>query len=79
MIQKEKQMIRCNGCGREWPVENGVCRKEFVTIRKKWGYFSEKDTEIHTLRLCEDCYDRLVLQLAVPPEKIEDLELTYTQ
>jgi hypothetical protein len=79
MELQKKEEWTCNGCGKSWPVINGVCREDFVTIRKKWGYFSNKDTEIHELRLCEACYDKLVRQLVVPPDIRRDVELTYTE
>ena len=29
-------------------------------MKKKWGYFSKKDLEIHEFVICEDCYDVMV-------------------
>ncbi|MCI8401043.1 MAG: hypothetical protein HFI38_02915 [Lachnospiraceae bacterium] len=72
--QKDKALC-CNGCGRSLVRENGIYREDYVRIHKKWGYFSSKDTENHTFILCEDCYDRMVKGLAVPPEITEETEL----
>lgn len=75
MANHQERALICNGCGRELVRENGIYREDFVRIHKKWGYFSSKDTENHTLTLCEGCYDRLVGLLAVPPEVTEETEL----
>lgn len=79
MTRQQNGILVCNGCGRELKKENGIYREDFVEIRKKWGYFSHKDTEKHTIILCEECYDRLVKGLAVPPEITEDTELLYAE
>jgi len=73
MVNKEQKLI-CNGCGRVLEQRGGVCQEDFVEIRKQWGYFSHKDLEKHRLLLCEECYDRLVRQLCIPPEVTEDTE-----
>ena len=44
-------------------------------MRVSWGYFSEKDGETHSFDLCEECYDRITGQFAVPVEKKDELEL----
>ena len=75
MAKQLEQGIVCNGCGRGLQRENGIYREDFVRIRKKWGYFSSKDTENHELVLCEECYDKLVRRLVVPPEITEETEL----
>lgn len=79
MAKQQDNGLICNGCGHSLRQENGICREDFVAIRKKWGYFSSKDTEKHSLILCEKCYDKLVEGLAVPPEITEDTELLYAE
>lgn len=60
----------CNVCG------NKLTEKtDFVEIKKEWGYFSNKDTEIHELKICERCYDRIVKQFEVPPKVTEKNEI----
>ena len=45
------------------------CNKEdYVLIQKEWGYFSDKDGKKYTLRMCENCYDKLVAACVIPPE-----------
>lgn len=43
----EKHMIRCNACGKEQAVSTEGIQEEFLKIQKTWGYFSEKDGEVH--------------------------------
>ena len=38
-------------------------------VEKRWGYFSNKDNEVHRFDLCEECYDRMVSQFVIPVEK----------
>lgn len=66
--QKLKKII-CNQCGKEIPVVHDVPREDTLAIEKRWGYFSDKDNEVHTFDLCEECYDRLVQGFLIPPEK----------
>ena len=79
MTKQQNNAPICNGCGRRLRQENGICQEDFVVIRKKWGYFSSKDTEKHSLILCEACYDKLTEGLVVPPEITEDTELLYAE
>ena len=58
----EKHMIRCNACGKEQAVSTEGIQEEFLKIQKTWGYFSEKDGEVHRFSLCEACYDRILKQ-----------------
>ena len=74
MKQKNQECLICNQCGRELLQEKGVCCEDFVRITKKWGYFSSKDLQKHTLILCETCYDRWVQGMVVPPVVTEDTE-----
>ena len=37
-------------------------------MQKEWGYFSDKDGKKYTLRMCENCYDKLVAACVIPPE-----------
>ena len=76
MRNKEmSQALVCNGCGRTLLQKNGIYREDFADLRKKWGYFSRKDTQNHRIVLCENCYDRLTGLLALPPQIEEETEL----
>lgn len=56
-------------CG-EVIVENNATitdRKDYLAIRKYWGYDSNKDGERHGIDLCESCYDVFAKSLRIPP------------
>ena len=71
---KEVTSIECNKCGRVIPVVEGVPQEDVLTVDKQWGYFSEKDGEVHHFDLCEECYDRAVAEFAIPVDVEESLE-----
>ena len=73
MRQNEK--IYCNKCGREIEKDKlGIC-PDFLAVKKEWGFFSDKDMEIHKWDLCESCYDEFVQGFVIPAEKAETLEI----
>lgn len=62
---KEIDKIICNKCGKEIKVVRGVAQEEFLSVEKRWGYFSNKDNREDTFDLCEDCYDELVASFKI--------------
>lgn len=72
MNQVEKY---CNMCGKKIKSKSGILREDCLIIEKRWGYFSEKDGEIHRICLCEKCYDRWSKSLMVPPLVTQETEL----
>lgn len=66
-----RQMMICNGCGKEINTEI----QDFLKVQKEWGYFSRKDLEIHEFCLCEKCYDRILSELKIPAAIIEKTEV----
>lgn len=66
---KEVNKIICNKCGKEIAVENGRALNDVLTVEKRWGYFSEKDNEVHEFDLCEACYDEWTATFLIPAEK----------
>ena len=54
--------IICNKCGKE------IVEADVLSVEKRWGYFSEKDNEVHSFDLCEKCYDELVSTFQIPIE-----------
>lgn len=52
----------CNKCGKE------IAEGDVLSVDKRWGYFSEKDNEVHHFELCEQCYDELVSAFRIPVE-----------
>lgn len=52
----------CNRCGRE------MIREDVLSVEKRWGYFSDKDNEVHRFDLCEQCYDEIISSFQIPIE-----------
>lgn len=68
-MSRKERTIYCNCCGRAICTEEGQDKASFLTIRKEWGYFSRnKDGKIHSMDICEPCYDKLVQTFALAPE-----------
>lgn len=65
----------CNVCGRKLKVENGILLEDAFEARKQWGYFSKKDTEVHSFVICESCYDSMIERFAIPPKVSNALEI----
>ncbi|MGO5052581.1 hypothetical protein ACTQ6A_08650 [Lachnospiraceae bacterium LCP25S3_G4] len=65
---QEIDKVFCNQCGKEIPVVNGRIEAGVFSTEYEWGYFSEKDGELHAFDLCEECYDRLVRGFLTPIE-----------
>lgn len=58
--------IYCNKCKKEIKITRGIIEEDVYHGEKEWGYFSNKDGQIHGFDLCEDCYDELVSQFQIP-------------
>lgn len=58
----------CNACGKCLKVEDGIVKEGCCSYREMFGYFSEKDGQIHSFDLCEKCYDRIIGAFAIPVE-----------
>ncbi len=67
--------LKCNCCGKELKVENGILKEDAFEASKEWGYFSKRDTEVHQFNLCEDCYERIVSKFKIPVEVKKKLEI----
>lgn len=64
--RKEVEKIICNRCGKIIPVSNGILEEDVLSVNKRWGYFSNKDNEVHEFDLCEVCYDKMVAEFSIP-------------
>ncbi len=73
--ERELISVVCNKCGRELKVEKGYLREFCFAGDALFGYFSRKDGTAHHFDLCEDCYDEMTVQFALPVEETEKLEL----
>lgn len=67
--------IYCNLCGKSLKVENGILKEDAFEATKEWGYFSERDTEVHHFNLCEECYEKLISQFQIPVDIRRKLEV----
>lgn len=68
----------CNGCAKK--LQLGTAPREDVFWgRKEWGYFSEKDLEIHEFILCEKCYDKMIHNFAIPVARFQKIEVLQEQ
>ncbi len=56
----------CNKCGKEFGMENGICREDYIHIRKEWGYFSEKDGKTQEFLICEACVAIIEKEFVIP-------------
>ncbi len=67
-VVQELEEVICNQCGKVIKSKNGMHQEEVCSVHKAWGYFSDKDMEVHDFDLCESCYDRLIAGFKVPVE-----------
>ena len=72
---KENKSVCCNSCGKQMKVENGILKEDAFEAIKEWGYFSERDMEVHHFNLCEDCYNKLISEFCIPVEVRKKLEV----
>jgi Fe2+ or Zn2+ uptake regulation protein len=73
-IEGGEVSLFCNCCGKMLKVENGILKEDAFEATKEWGYFSEKDMEVHHFNLCEECYDKLISQFKIPVKINKKLE-----
>ncbi len=73
----EAKLMRvvCNKCGRPLKVENGYLKEGCFHGKSTFGYFSRKDGVTQQFDLCEDCYDKITAEFAVPVEETGETEL----
>ena len=73
---KDKKLgYRCNQCGREFEYQGKLRTEDAFIGYKEWGYFSERDLEVHQFCLCEDCYNKLIETFAIPVDVMEKTEI----
>ena len=69
------ETVICNKCGKKMVVERGILREGGLMFDHTWDFFSEKDGEVHHFDLCEECYDSVLAEFAIPADVEEQLEL----
>lgn len=67
--------VVCNKCGRTLKVEDGYLKEGCFHGRVTFGYFSRRDGITHRFDLCEECYDAMTAQFAVPVEVNPETEM----
>lgn len=75
MSNKKVLEVFCNCCGKPLNVEKGMLKEGAFSTSYEWGYFSDKDGDVHSFDLCEECYDKIVSNFIIPVEKKERIEL----
>jgi ribosomal-protein-alanine N-acetyltransferase len=69
------ESVYCNVCGRQIKAEHGILTEDVFEATKEWGYFSNKDLEVHKFNICESCYEKLVSTFKIPVEVIHKKEV----
>lgn len=72
---RKEDKVFCNRCGKELQVRDGIIQEGIFNIEYLWGYFSNRDGEIHKFDLCEKCYNEMVEEFVIPITKIENSEM----
>ena len=67
-VQQELVLVRCNTCGVEIPRDRAGYFEDYVSIAKSWGYNSQYDGELHSIDLCQACYEVWTANFAIPPQ-----------
>ena len=67
--------VKCNMCGRNIKIQNGMIMDGVLSIEYKWGYFSDFDGQTHSFDICQDCYKKLEKKFIIPIDKEEISEL----
>ncbi len=64
-MRKGKRLF-CNVCGKELKIERGILKEGVFEATQEWGYFSNKDIEVHQFDICEHCYDNMIDSFMIP-------------
>lgn len=67
--------LYCNCCGKKIKTQGDRVMEGVFPVQTQWGYFSDKDGEIHEFDLCEACYDKWISGFQIPVEKKIENEL----
>lgn len=72
---KKENDIYCNMCGKKIKRKDGILREDVLSVKKTWGYFSDRDGEVHEFDLCEPCYEEIVRRFQIPVTRTELKEM----
>lgn len=73
--KRELSTVVCNKCKKQLKVENGIIKEGCFCGNIQFGYFSNKDGKKHSFDLCEECYDKMIEEFAIPVEEEEVKEM----
>ena len=62
-------------CGKELQMKNDVLTEGALIVDFTWNYFSNKDGEIHSFDMCEECYDDIIKKFKIPVDIEKKTEL----
>lgn len=65
----------CNCCKRKLSVTHGMITEGTFSVEYPFGYFSNKDEEIHKFDLCEECYDSWIKEFSIPVTIADNTEI----
>ncbi len=74
-MQNDTVLTRCNSCGEMLYRDYGQYTKDFLMVKKDWGFFSGNDGITHQFCICEKCYRKMIKQFLVPVTETETTEL----
>ena len=72
---RENFAVVCNKCRKAMEVEGGIVKEGIFEAEYRFGFFSNKDGEVHSFDLCEDCYDQITADFLIPPDVKEVTEV----
>lgn len=75
MNNMELKEMKCNKCGKNIKIENGIVREGVFNVEYNWGYFSKRDGEKDIFDLCENCYEEMIKEFLINVEIKENVEL----
>jgi len=67
-VQQELVYVRCNLCGVDIERDMAGYFEDYVSIVKNWGYNSPYDGEVHSIDLCQNCYQSWVSKFIIAPQ-----------
>lgn len=73
--EKKTLIVRCNSCGKDLKTSKGIVMEGVVKMNVDWGYFSNKDGEVHKLDICEKCYDEWIKSFKIPIDVVRKTEM----
>lgn len=59
--------VVCNMCQNEIKKNKFGYLDDYLSIKKRWGYGSEFDNEVHLINICNECYKKFIKKLKIHP------------